>query len=141
MSSGFREMRMSVRGSLGPSGQRRWCLLHRRRKSRGTDPLCQGEPTWRLLFAPGDGDGDGDSHGHWSLVMVMVFFTAMKMPANWTDIKVPETTLFNSGANHSAGRKMQINKKNCSRLPMRTQGKPTMAMPTTNMKMKIRITW
>ena len=28
--------------------------------------------------------------------------TAMKMPANWTDIRVPETTLFNSGGNHSA---------------------------------------
>ena len=117
MSLGFQVMRMSVRGSLEPSGQRRWCLLHRRRKSRGTDPLCPGGPTWRLLFAPGDGDSDCDcdSHGQWSLVMVMlmvvmVFFTAMKMPANWTDIRVPETTLFNSGANHSAGRKMQ--KKN-----------------------------
>ena len=61
MSSGFQVMRMSVRGSLEPSGQRRWCLLHRRRKSRGTDPLCPGGPTWRLLFAPGD--GDGHDHG------------------------------------------------------------------------------
>ena len=43
------------------------------------------------------------------VIVVMVFFTAMKMPANWTDIRVPETTLFNSGANHSAGRKTQIN--------------------------------
>ena len=39
------------------------------------------------------------------MVMVIMSCTAMKMPANWTDIRVPETTLFNSGANHSAEEK------------------------------------
>ena len=43
--------------------------------------------------------------------MVRVICTAMKMPANWTDIRVPETTLFNSGGNHSAGRKTNLQKK------------------------------
>ena len=32
-----------------------------------------------------------------------MILTAMKMPPNWTDIRVPETRLFNSGGNHSAG--------------------------------------
>ena len=40
-----------------------------------------------------------------------MILTAMKMPPNWTDISVPETRLFNSGGNHSAGGTLWSKKK------------------------------
>ena len=41
-------------------------------------------------------------------MMKIIIWTATKMLANWTDIRVPETTLFNSGENHSAEKKKDI---------------------------------